>query len=313
MKREGGDVANPATIVLFAYRRLAHLERTMKALARNKLANASELVVYSDGWKSASDRADVERVRAFLAEVKGFRSVSVVARERNYGLGNNIIAGVTETTMRCDKVIVLEDDLVTSPHFLQYMNDGLGIYERDDRVISIHGYSYPVHGKLPETFFLRGADCLGWATWKRGWDLFEDDGQRLLNELERRNLTRSFDFDGSYPYTQMLRDQIAGSNSSWAVRWYASAFLRDKLTLYPGQTLVSHIGYDTGTNFGRSRRKPEQLASKQICVVPMEPKEDMNARATTSSYLQKLKGGLMKSGLRRVKTLTRKIGRLQKE
>ena len=131
--------------------------------------------------------------------------------------------------MRCDKVIVLEDDLVTSPHFLQYMNDGLGIYERDDRVISIHGYSYPVHGKLPETFFLRGADCLGWATWKRGWDLFEDDGQRLLNELERRNLTRSFDFDGSYPYTQMLRDQIAGSNSSWAVRWYASAFLRDKL------------------------------------------------------------------------------------
>ena len=303
----------PAPVALFAYRRLSHLQRTLEALANNELARQTELIVYSDGWKGEADRSDVEKVRLFLRSVDGFQSVAIVKRDRNLGLGNNIIAGVTQTLRRCDRVIVLEDDLVTSPHFLRYMNDGLDAYESDDRVISIHAYSYPTEAELPETFFLRGADCLGWATWTRGWRLFDDDGTRLLRDLEKRALTREFDFDGNYPYTQMLRDQIAGLNSSWAVRWYASAFLREKLTLYPGQTLVSHIGYDTGTNFGRSRRKPEALASAPVRVGAREPKEDLRARKITGAYLKKLKGGVVRDGLRRVKTLTKKLANLREE
>ena len=94
------------------------------------------------------------------------------------------------------KVVVLEDDLVTSPYFLKFMNDGLNIYEEEEKVISVHGYVYPIKG-LPEIFFLRGADCWGWATWKRGWDLFEKDGKKLLDELEKRKLTKLFDFNGA--------------------------------------------------------------------------------------------------------------------
>jgi hypothetical protein len=227
-------------------------------------------------------------------------------------LGNNVIAGVTETINRAGRVIVLEDDLVTAPFFLKYMNDGLETYATNESVISIHGYSYPSRAKLPETYFLKGADCLGWATWKRGWDLFEGDGKKLLEQIENGGLSEAFDFEDSYPYTEMLRDQIDGKNTSWAVRWYASAFLRDKLTLYPAETLVSHIGYDVGTNFGINLRKPETLARTEIRVVPLEPREDPRAREITAEYLRKLQGGLVKDGLRKFRLWTRRLSEFRR-
>ena len=160
-------------------------------------------------------------------------------------MAQSIIHGVSEVCERHGRVIVIEDDLVTSRYFLRYMNDALNLYENESEVISVHGYVYPVIKALPDSFFIRGADCWGWATWQRGWDLFQCDGLVLLEEIERRGLLREFDFDNTIPYVQMLRDQIAGRNDSWAVRWYASAFLLNKLTLYSGRSLVKNIGNDS--------------------------------------------------------------------
>jgi hypothetical protein len=213
-------------------------------LKANPLAAQSDLFVFSDGPKNADAAAGVAQVRELLKGLTGFRSVTVAERERNFGLAASIISGVTDIVSRHGAVIVLEDDLVTSPHFLRYMNDALELYRDREEVASIHGYIYPVEGALPETFFLRGADCWGWATWKRAWELFEPDGAKLLARLRDGKLTKAFDRDGSYEYTRMLEDQISGRNDSWAVRWYASAFLADRLTLYPGRSLVQNIGMD---------------------------------------------------------------------
>lgn len=200
--------------------------------------------MFSDGPRDATVEADVQAVRAYVATLSGFKSVQVVKRTENLGLATSIIRGVSEVLGQHDRVIVVEDDLVTSPHFLRYMNDALELYETEDRVVSIHAYVYPVTDRLPETFFLRGADCWGWATWRRGWQLFRADGETLLAELRQSGLSRLFDFEGSFGYMRMLEDQIAGLNDSWAIRWYASAFLRNKLTLYPGRSLVHNIGND---------------------------------------------------------------------
>ena len=155
--------------------------------------------------------------------------------------------------MQYESIIVLEDDMVTSPYFLTYMNEALEKYADDDRVVSIHGWVFPVAKSLPEAFFLLGADCWGWATWRRGWDCFNNNGQFLLNELKCRKLIHAFDFNGLYPYSKMLESQIKGKNDSWAVRWHASAFLAGKLTLYPGRSLVHNIGNDnSGTHCGES-------------------------------------------------------------
>jgi hypothetical protein len=130
------------------------------------------------------------------------------------------------------------------------MNETLQRYEKEDAVACISAYIYPIND-LPELFFIKGADCWGWATWKRAWDLFDPDGEKLLKELKRKKLTSEFDLNNSYPYTKMLSEQIKGINNSWAIRWYASAFLKNKLCLYPGNSLVNNIGTDgTGTHSG---------------------------------------------------------------
>jgi len=239
-----------APIALFTYNRPWHTQQTVEALLRNVEAADSDLIVFSDGPKDGGSRENIYEVRQHLRTIEGFKSVRIVERKKNLGLAQNIISGVTEVVNEHGRVIVLEDDLVTSPYFLRYMNDALDAYQDDDRVISIHGYCYPIEG-LPETFFQKGADCLGWATWKCGWDLFEPDGSKLLAELTQRNLLHRFDFFEAYDFSGMLRGQTMGKNQSWAVRWYASALLNNKLTLYPGQTLVQHIGSDgSGTHCG---------------------------------------------------------------
>jgi GT2 family glycosyltransferase len=202
--RSSGDSFKPCPIALFVYNRLWHTQQTVEALKKNKLAAESELFVFSDGARTGADKEKIRAVREYLKTVNGFKKVTVIEWNRNLGLAQSIISGVTQIVNRYGRIIVLEDDIVTSPYFLRFMNEALEFYKDEEKVISIHGYIYPVKAKLPETFFLRGADCWGWATWKRGWELFEPDGRKLLNELKAKKLTRRFDFDGAYSYTGML-------------------------------------------------------------------------------------------------------------
>ena len=254
-----------APIILFVYNRHAHTRQTVEALQKNVLSNDSNLIIYSDAAKTELQEESVREVRDYIGQIDGFKSVTIIERETNFGLARSIIAGVTATVSKYGRIIVLEDDLVTSPYFLTYMNEALEKFSDDDRVVSIHGYVYPVDQALPEAFFLPGADCWGWATWQRGWACFNSDGQSLLDQLKRRNLIRAFDFNGAYSFSKMLEAQIKGANDSWAVRWYASAFLAGKLTLYPGRSLVHNIGFDgSGEHCGATEVWATKLSSHPI-------------------------------------------------
>ena len=275
-----------APIALFVYKRLSHLQCTVAALQANMLAGESELYVFSDGPRSAFEASQVHAVRSYLDTVTGFGAVHIIAHAENRGLGLSIISGVTEVCRQHGRVIVVEDDLITSPYFLRYMNEALNLYERNSEVISIHGYSYPVAGKLPETFFLRGADCWGWATWRRGWDLFNADGAALLTELERRGMSREFDLDGVFGYTEMLRQQVAGANDSWAVRWHASAYLANKLTLYPVRSLVRNIGLDgTGTHCDSNIDYDVAVLNRPVRLERLPTMENRAARTAFQRFL----------------------------
>jgi len=281
-------LSRPFPIVIFAFNRPEHLERTLEALAACPEAAASPLTVYCDGARRDSDEARVREVRQVAAAARGFASVEVVARERNFGLAASIIDGVTRQVQQHGRVIVLEDDIVVSPHFLRYMHEGLALYEHDEQVASIHGYTYPVAEPLPETFFLRGADCWGWATWARAWRHFRPDGPALLAELHAQRLTRAFDLDGAYPYTRMLEDQIAGRNNSWAVRWHASCFLRGMLTLYPCRSLVVNIGNDdSGTHSGLTSDYDVQMLQRPVQLQRIELVESAAASAAVSAFFRR--------------------------
>jgi hypothetical protein len=295
-----------APVALFVYDRPDHLAQVAQALGANPQAAASRLFVFVDAPKSAAAAPRVEAVRRLARNIGGFKSSVVVEQEKNLGIAASIVQGVSRLTEEFGCVIVLEDDLVPSRHFLRYLNDALRLYADDEQVVSVHAYSYPVDGELPETFFLRGADCWGWATWKRGWDLFEPDGRKLLLELERRGLTRAFDFDGSYPYTQMLRDCIAGLNDSWAIRWYASAFLQERLTLYPGSAQVRNIGVDgSGIHVGATRRFDNPDWGRALRLEPIAVEESRAARQAFGAYLAGLRPSMARRMLRGLRRLVR--------
>jgi hypothetical protein len=277
-------------IALFTFSRLWHTQRTIETLQKNESAGDSELFIFSDGPRSETDHEDVNAVREYCKTISGFKKIVIIEREKNLGLASSIIAGVTEIVNQFGLVIVLEDDMVTSPYFLRYMNEALQLYRNEERVISIHGYNYPAQDTFPETFFLRGADCWGWATWKRGWDLFEPDGRKLLTELKAKKLTRRFDFDGSYDFTKMLEDQVNGENDSWAIRWHASAFLLDKLTLYPGKSLVRNIGTDeSGTHCATTDVYDTELSREPIALNKIPIEENKAAFMMISRYLDSIK------------------------
>lgn len=280
-----------APVVLFVYRRPRHLERVLDALRANPEAKDTDLIVYSDGAKSSTDEAAVREVRKVLGALRGFHSVQVIERPQNLGLSASVVGGVSEVVARHGQVIVLEDDLVVSPAFLGFMNQGLERYRAEPNVASIHGYCYPVARRLPETFFLRGADCWGWATWARAWAVFEPDGQNLLAELRRRQLERQFDLDGTQGFMRMLGDQIVGRNDSWAIRWHASTFLRGMVTLYPGLSLVSNIGMDgSGTHSSTTKSFDATLAQQVPAFTTAAAVEDPVARAAVVEFFGRRAG-----------------------
>lgn len=256
-----------APITVFVYNRPWHIKQTMEALKKNKLASQSKLFIFSDGPKNERDRKKVEEVRKYIKTIDGFKSIVITERKENLGLAESIIAGVTEIVNKYGKIIVLEDDLLTSPYFLKFTNESLNFYEKEEKIACIHGYVYPVKAKLPETFFLKHPGCLGWATWKRDWDLFEKDGTTLLRELGQKKLITDFDYNNSYIFTKILKDQIKGKIDSWAIRWYASVFLKNKLTLYPGKSLIFHNGGDnSGTNCGYLKEWDVKISNKPLRI-----------------------------------------------
>jgi hypothetical protein len=230
-------------------------------------------------------------------------------RDKNVGLASSIIEGVTRTCAEHGRAIVVEDDLVTSRSFLSYMNQALGVYTNEEQVASIHGYSYPVSKPLPETFFLRGADCWGWATWQRAWSTFEQDGSVLLRKLQERQLISTFDLDGAYKFSEMLKAQIEGRNDSWAVRWHASCFLQEKLTLYPGRSLVHNIGNDaSGTHCADVDDYATVVADTPVRVERIELSENVQARAAFAAFLRSRRPNLLRRTVARV---AKRIGALR--
>lgn len=276
---------NFAPIALFVYNRPEHTSRVLEALAQNEEAKESLLYVFCDGPKNDKAKANVEKTRSIIQSTTGFKEVIIKESETNKGLSNSIVDGINNVLSKHETIIVLEDDILVSQYFLRYMNDGLQRYKSNSVVASIHGYLYPIKESMPETFFLKGADCWGWATWKRAWAFFNPNGQDLLTKIKTTNEEDSFDFYRTSPYTKMLKDQVAGKNDSWAIRWYASAFTANMITLYPGKSLVKNIGLDnTGTHCEPSSMLDSQLYNIKITQFPNQIEEDLESKKRIAAF-----------------------------
>ena len=277
---------NCAPILLFVYNRPEHTQRCIESLKRNSLATDSTLYIYADGAKDDTQKPAVNEVRSYIHTIRGFKETIIIERDENWGLARNIIDGVTTQVNQYGRVIVLEDDLVVAPYFLQFMNDALETYQDEPKVGHIQACDFTQDPSLPDTFLIKWTGSWGWATWDRAWKHFNPNGKELLQELEQRKLTRTFDFNGKYGFTRMLRRQIKGKNNSWAIRWNASLFLKDILSLNVGRSLVQNEGFDgSGTNCGGGGLYASHLHLAPLPVEKISPvQENLIARQTFVRY-----------------------------
>ena len=291
-----------APILLFVYNRPEHVRRNIQALLKNELAAESELFIYSDAAKDETSQAAVKEVRAFIRSIQGFKKITITERAENWGLARSIIDGVTTQINRYGRVIVLEDDLVVAPHFLQFMNDALETYRDEERGGHIQAGDFTHDPSLPDTFLIKWTGSWGWGTWDRAWKHFNADGKALLTELESRKLTYTFDFNGKYGYTRMLRRQIEGKNNSWAIRWNASLFLKGILSLNVGKSLVQNEGFDgSGTNCGGGGLYASELYMERLPVKKISPiEENIQARNAYVRYYART-NSFMAKAIRRIK------------
>jgi len=295
---------NLAPIALFVYNRPEHTRRTLNYLQKNLLADESRLFIFSDAPKTAADKAKVDEVRELINEVEGFKSVKVILRKDNLGLANSIISGVTQLVNEYGKVIVFEDDLLSSVHTLQYFNEGLDRYAKEEKVMHIGAYMYDLADKkLPQTFFFRAATSWGWATWARAWKDFEEDIDVLLNQFDKQKADQ-FSINGTMNFWKQLIGFKAGKNNSWAIRWYASIFLKGGLTLNPSHSLIQNIGNDgSGTHSNKEDMYQVRIAKTAVKQFPTEIKENAQAYAAIKHFLKNRKGTLIQRGVRFVMQL----------
>lgn len=247
-----------APVALFVYNRVDHTVKTLDYLKKNKFASETELFIYSDAAKTIEQEEKVLKVRESILDLEGFKSVKVIKAQKNKGLANSIIDGVSELIDKYGRVIVLEDDILTSPQFLQFMNDALDFYEKITDIWSISGYSFPIN--IPNTYkssvyFGYRASSWGWATWKDRWDTIDwkisDFNSYKFNLLKIHHFCK-----GGNDLDKMLRYQMSGKIDSWAVRWCYNQAFQNKYTIYPLKSLVTNIGTDgSGTHCDSSSKR----------------------------------------------------------
>ena len=232
-------------ICLFTYNRLNETKQTVEALQKNNLASESKLFIFSDAAKVGGNQQKVIEVRNYLKTITGFESVEIFEEPVNKGLANSIISGVSEIVHKFEKVIVLEDDLITTPNFLDFMNQSLDFYSNNNKIFSISGYTMDLPSlKNYDKDFYYGyrASSWGWGTWKNKWE--EIDWQMADYSAFKWDFPKQIRFmRGGSDLPYMLWKQMHDKIDSWAVRWCYNQFKKNLLTVYPTKSKIVSIGF----------------------------------------------------------------------
>ncbi len=285
---------NLVPIAIFVYSRPEHTRNMIESLAKNNLAKESNVYIFSDNAKQEKNVNDVKKVREYIDEIPAmnyFKTVTITKAEKNKGLAKSVIEGVTELINKYGKVIVIEDDLILSKYYLEYMNEALEFYEKDNRIWSISGYNSQI--EIPKNYrkdiYLGYRGCSwGWATWKDRWntvDWYVKDYKKFKHNIHRR---RKFN-KGGPDMAQMLDAQMNNLIDSWAIRWCYEQSKQNKFTIYPVKSLVINQGLDgSGTHSGVTKNFDTLLTNK----IPKLEKNLILDKKITKSFYNKFNSGI---------------------
>ncbi len=236
---------NYAPIILFTYRRLNTLKKTILNLSKNDISKETEIFIFSDGYKNKKDKNYVLKVRKYLENINSFKKKKIFYRKKNLGLSKNIISGVTRVLKQRKMGIILEDDIIVAPNFLRYMNTCLNKFKKEKKIWHINGWNYNIKNKRDdnEIFYWRGMHCWGWATWHDRWVHYENDVKKIYSSFNKNQKYR-FNYDGTYDFWRQIERNYIKKINTWAIFWYVKIFMKKGLCVSPKKSLSYNIGND---------------------------------------------------------------------
>ncbi len=278
-----------APIILFVFNRPEHTKKTLEALLANELASESDLYIYADGPKPEATEDQLKKIsdtRSVCKKINGFKSVQIIESEINKGLANNIITGVTDIVNKFGKIIVLEDDIVTSKFFLNYMNEALDKYENEKKIWEISGWMYPINsGEINKCGLYSVMSCWGWATWKDRWNQVNFDPEYYIKKFDKLQIKKfSFDYKADFWLQILLNYQNV--YKTWAIFFYATIFDNNGLCLAPYKSLTKNVGFDnSGEHTITNSVMKEEFNEARIQCFPSIISEDINLTQKVSEYI----------------------------
>jgi len=262
-------------VLIATYSRLEHLKKTITTLQKNVLAEQTDLYIASDYQQSETDAQKVAEVREYLKVIDGFKSVTIFSREKNLGAAENTFSALDIILAKHDRFILMEDDIVTAPGFLSFINKGFDKYGDNEKLFSITGYCPPI--TIPATYgydaiFLGRMNAWGCALTKEKYESVprhitkQEYNAILSNKKLRASIARN-----GQDLPVMLNKMAEDSLDAWDVRCMYIQFVNNQYTLYPSQSLVQNIGFDgTGQHCGKTKRWDVSLRDKTTFNFPTE-------------------------------------------
>ena len=264
-----------APIVMFVYNRADHFTQTYEALAKCPEAKNSILYVFSDGAKNDNAKPQVEQVRQTAKKFAGrhdFQDVILTVSPENKGLARSIIDGVTKVLDEYGKAIIIEDDNLSSPYLLNYLNRALDFYADDKSVGALSGYTPQI--QFPDDYHhdvftsYRSCSCC-WATWRDRWQNIDWNLEHFSEFVSNKQAVRRLSLTGNDRLIRLYR-QTKGNGSSWSVRFGTHLVINNMLTIYPRYSYVQNIGCDeTGTH---SQEKDADSMAVDLSKAISDPK-----------------------------------------
>lgn len=292
MTVSANDEQFSAPVLIIAYNRPGHLKETIETLQANEGAAQSVIYICSDGPKTDKDTENVEQVRTYIHGIVGFKELHIIEREINYGLARNITESVTDIIDRYGKIIVIEDDIITSKYFLRFMNNALNRYDTEPRVMAISGNVAPLREKkLKDSFFLPWFGCWGWATWKDSWAYFEKDPQRMIREYSKKDIWRLNYYGTSKDSWEQVVENASGRLNTWAIFYAAAICKRNGLVLYPRYSYSRNTGFDGSGEHSSGVDVDDQsrFETRRDIVFPNRIEEDRVAVKAQMNYFRREK------------------------
>lgn len=244
-------------IALFAFNRPDLLQQTLRALSTNDLADAASLTIFCDGPRHEKDEPGTRAVRALAKKAQNFASLEVVEHPKNMGCANSIINGLTEMFRLHERLIVIEDDIVTSPYTIRFLSESLARYADNEKVFNIAAWSPPhiirqlSNSYSYDVYAIPRFNCWGWASWR---DRFQDIDWEVKDYQTFKvspQLRKAFN-SGGEDLSPMLDMQMAGKINSWAIRADYARFKKNMLGINPVRSYTLNIGIGSGTHTTRN-------------------------------------------------------------